>query len=162
MKGRYYKKLTGLIACLLCAILLTSFSGCIYGRSGKKLLNYPNVWSCDDAEFKLEFTTTGFEYDYCIPATLYLDGKAIEVNLIFHQPSLLEIYLSEGYVEGNFDRDEVLFIIYYDYSHLSLECGAKTALTFEITKDNTNREGKESLVGKKFVFYNSPITPPQE
>ncbi len=163
MKRRYYKRMIGFIASLVSLSLLTSFSGCIYGRNGKHLLDYPNVWSCEDDEFKLEFTTTGFNGDYCIPATLYLDGEAIEVKLILYwqPPTLIEIYLPEDYVEGKVDREKIFIEVYYNYSHLSLECNAKTALTFEIAKDNTNREGKESLVGRKFVFYNRPIAPPE-
>lgn len=152
-RNNYCQKIFRIVLSVIYGLTaLLSVSGC---RTGKMILDYPKVWSCDYEEFKLEFTVTGFNRDCLIPATLYLDGEAIDILVFFLNPGSVCFYLIE-------DRDKIsvysaaLMRCHYRWSRF-----ARTRLTIEIYEDNTNREGKESLVGRKYVFHGRDITPPE-
>lgn len=152
-RNNYCQKIFRIVLSVIYGLTaLLSVSGC---RTGKMILDYPKVWSCDYEEFKLEFTVTGFNRDCLIPATLYLDGEAIEIMIfIGHPPQAFDIALSKDFSrEEYYKKRENIIEGIYRYT--------RTRLTIEIYEDNTNREGKESLVGRKYVFHGRDITPPE-
>ncbi len=152
-KRNYQKILRVFVAVIFGITALLSVSGC---RTSKTLLDYPKVWSCDYEDFKLEFTVTGFRRDTLIPATLYLDGEAINVMIFIGYPpqSFYITCLSEDFSrEEYFKKRDNIIEGKYQFT--------RRTLTVEILKDKTNREGKESLVGKKYLFHGRDITAPE-
>lgn len=110
--------------------------------------DFPAIWSCDDGDIKISIMTTGDPSDR-VMGTLTLDGEEFEILLsLTISRSAADIYKVadiEEFIGGN--------VIRGGYETFIVSCeGYKKSVTFTIKKDNTNRDGRESLVGRKLVL----------
>lgn len=133
---------------IACAIIFASiFSvGC---RTTPNFMDFPAIWSCNEDDIQLRIITTG-KYEEYNRGVLILDGEEFGVFL-FGWRNYIDIYkLSDLDVvrdlKANYNDTS-------DYVLLKVICtGYRKSVTFTIDVDRTNRENKESLVGRKLVL----------
>lgn len=97
-------------------------------------------------DIQISIITTGYYEEYHM-GTLVLDGEEIHIFLIGGRGNASIFKLDDidviNAVEYNRSDYEILCVSYTDY---------KKSVTFTIIDDNTKRENKESLVGRKLVL----------
>lgn len=143
LKNNLHKATKTATICLVVCAMLISFSGC---RNGSHYNDFPAIWECDEGDIKITILTTGYYENYLI-GTLTLDDEEFDICINSGNGGLGIVKLSD------FDLAHEGNVWYTDYYILTASyTGYKESVTLSIGKDNTNREGKESLSGRKFVL----------